>query len=94
MASAVWDISGPALTSVREQVDAQLADFVSAQEQEAPGPEMAPLFATARRNFSSPAESDYDPCSAWRDGKPQDHREIPTRSFALLPPWSSSRPSP
>ncbi|WP_331764697.1 polyprenyl synthetase family protein [Streptomyces anthocyanicus] len=49
MASAVWDISGPALTSVREQVDAQLADFVSAQEQEAPGPEMAPLFATARR---------------------------------------------
>ncbi|MFJ7238821.1 polyprenyl synthetase family protein [Streptomyces olivaceus] len=49
MASTVWDSSVPALTSLREEVDAQLADFVSAQEQAAPGPEMAPLFTTARR---------------------------------------------
>ncbi|MFE7444043.1 polyprenyl synthetase family protein [Streptomyces chartreusis] len=49
MANAVWDTTVPTLTPVRDEIDAVLADFVSAQEQSAPGAEMAPLFTTVRR---------------------------------------------
>ena len=86
MAKVAWDTDVPSLTRVRDEVDAVLEDFVSAREQTAPGPEMAPLFATARRLlFSHGKRLRSLLCVAgWRAaGAPGDHHAVLRVAAAL-----------
>jgi geranylgeranyl diphosphate synthase type I len=73
------------LSAVRTEVDALLQEFLEQKEQDAPGPEMAPLFTALRHLLASGKRLRPQLCVAgWHVGGGRGDRHAPLRVAAAL----------